>query len=204
MRFIEKPANKRSIAKRKPLYGIAINDADYVVSSKVNGKRDLCPFFRVWVNMLKRCYCRPCQIKQPTYRGCTVGPEWLTFSNFKAWMQGQEWEGKELDKDILHPGNNVYAPEHCMFVTRAINSLMNPRAPRHASIPTGVWFDLGAGKWRAEVCAYGKKRYLGLYYTSMAAGRAYRKAKAAHIAEVAMQQTQPLQDALLQHSELLQ
>jgi hypothetical protein len=189
---------------RNIIEGIGINDADYVVSTKRNGKRFTCPYYRTWHNMMKRCYAPNSHISQPTYKECSVCMEWHTFSVFREWMVRQDWQDKELDKDILKPGNKVYSPENCMFVTRAINSLVHPRAPRRASIPTGVWFDLGAGKWRAEFTAYGKKRYVGLYYTSMAAGRAYRKAKAAHIAEVAMQQEQPLQDALLQHSELLQ
>jgi hypothetical protein len=202
--------------ERKPAYGIGINDADYAVSTEVNGKRVTCPFYRAWHNMLKRCYSEASHAVQPTYKECGVCDEWLIFSRFRSWMEKQDWRGKELDKDILRPGNKVYSPDNCMFVTRQINSLLHVRGDRTTplkpithvrqlenTLPQGVWFDLGAGKFRAEFTANGKKHYVGLFRDSRAAALAYRKAKAAHIKEVAMQQEPRLRDALIRHSEAL-
>lgn len=188
-------------SRRKPVYGIGINDADYVVSTKANGKHVTCPFYRAWHNMMKRCYDRKCQEKQPTYKGCIVSYEWHRFSVFRAWMEKQDWQGNELDKDILLPGNKVYSPHNCMFVTRQINSLLHVRKSR--PWPQGVWFDLGANKFRAEFTANGKKHYIGLFHNPNKAGEAYRQAKAAHIKEVAMHQEPRLRAALLVHSRAM-
>ena len=193
--------NNRCGVRRKPIYGIGINDVDYVTSTKVNGKHVTCPFYRAWHNMMKRCYDRNCHAKQPTYKGCSVATEWHRFSAFRSWMNRQDWKGKELDKDILIPGNKVYSPDACMFVTRQINSLIHVR--KSEPWPQGVSIDVYADKFRAEFTSYGKKRYIGLFHNPNKAGEAYRQAKAAHIKDVAMQQEPRLRDALLRHSEAM-
>lgn len=187
----------RHQSRRKPVFGVGINDADYVVC----GKHGTCPYYKAWQNMLKRCYCDSYQAKQPTYVGCTVCDEWLSFSVFRAWMEKQDWRGKELDKDILVPGNRVYSPETCLFVTRQINSLLNVREP--SPFPQGVYFDVSSGKFRAEFTANGKKTYIGVFRTPREAGIAYKRAKAKHITKVAMSQPPRLRVALLRHSEAL-
>lgn len=118
---IMKTKNKRLV------YGVGNNDADYVVEKReeigyVGGKRRrklmwVCPYYQTWKDMIKRCYSTKCQEKFPTYKGCSVSADWHTFSNFKAWMEKQNWEGKQLDKDILIEGNKVYSPETCVFVS---------------------------------------------------------------------------------------
>ena len=72
--------------------------------------------------MLQRCYSESHLVRQPTYKGCSVCEEWLTFSNFKSWMEQQDWEGKQLDKDLLVYKNKIYSPETCVFVSSVINS----------------------------------------------------------------------------------
>ena len=203
MKFIEKPAGARSFAKRKKLYGIGVNDADYVVSYKIDGKLIICPFVRVWNNMLKRCYCRTYLAIQPTYKDCSVCNEWLLFSAFRVWMETQDWHGKELDKDIMQLGNKIYSPSNCIFVTRAINNLLNRRRPRASGLPQGVYWCKFERKYRVEIVENGKKRRVGGYATSERADREYRKAKSAYITSVAMQQRPRLQAALLRHSEAL-
>ncbi len=74
--------------------------------------------------MLMRCYSEKYQAKAPTYAGCTVCDEWLMFSNFKGWMQTQNWLGLHLDKDILIRGNKIYRPEACAFVTLETNNFL--------------------------------------------------------------------------------
>lgn len=120
--FVEIPSNNQSLANRKPVYGHGVNDADYVTCSTVNGKRVMCPIYRSWTNMLERCYGEKYQERRPTYIGCTVCNEWLTFSVFKSWMVTQDWTGKELDKDIRIKGNKTYSPETCCFVTTKENT----------------------------------------------------------------------------------
>ena len=115
--------------KSKLVSGVGINDADYEVQkyAVVSGKRKrtwVCPYYNVWKSMITRCYSRVYQSRQPTYKNCTVCNEWLTFSNFKKWMEQQDHKGKYLDKDVLSAGNRVYSSEHCVFVTRNVNNFV--------------------------------------------------------------------------------
>lgn len=117
------------LAKRKPKFGVGINDADYKVQLLIRENGRLfclwkCPFYVVWSDMLMRCYSEKYQRKSPTYVGCTVCEEWLIFSNFKAWMEKQDWEGKVLDKDLLVEGNKIYSPSTCKFLPNEINQFL--------------------------------------------------------------------------------
>lgn len=131
------------------VFGIGINDADYVVCPIVNGKAVWCRFYRTWVNMLKRCYSEKYQARQPTYIGCSVCDEWLTFSNFKKWMEKQDWEGNQLDKDLLTNGNKVYSPETCVFVDKVTNLFTTDHGAARGEWPIGVYFNKRGGKFQA-------------------------------------------------------
>ena len=126
---------------KKLFYGVGINDADYVVEKLetlgyVDGKQKqklvwLCPYYRVWRDMLKRCYSAKYQENRPALVGCAVSDDWLTFSNFKTWMEKQGWQGNQLDKDLLVRGNKIYSAETCVFVTPIVNTFTHdPRASR--------------------------------------------------------------------------
>ena len=119
---------------RKLVCGVGNNDSDYVVTKfetiVVNGKLKqkliwVCPYYRVWKGMLERCYSIKYQESQPTYIGCSVTDEWLTFSAFKNWMEKQNFEGMQLDKDLLIEGNKVYSPETCVFVSGMVNNFIH-------------------------------------------------------------------------------
>jgi len=186
--FEELPANAYSIAKRKLILGIGINDVNYQVSPKVNGKTIFCPYYSVWRNMLKRCYCIQYQRNQPTYIECTVCKEWLTFSNFKEWMQSQDWEGKELDKDLLLKGNKVYSPETCIFVTRAVNSLLGNHAASRGKYVTGICWSTRDKKFIAQCSVRGVRKTLGYFNTEEEAEKVYKYFKKNHILEIANEQ----------------
>lgn len=104
-------------SKESIVYGVGINDADYQVS-KGSWR---CPFYKHWKNMLARCYSPAFQRNQPLYIGCSVDPRWHRFSHFRAWMETQDWEGKQLDKDRKVLGNKVYGPDTCLWLTRKEN-----------------------------------------------------------------------------------
>jgi len=99
--FIELPINNKSIGQRKLVYGVGINDANYVVTAVLNGKQIRCTYYSTWKNMLERCYSEKYHISHPTYRSCFVCKEWQVFSIFRAWMIQQDWNDKQLDKYIL-------------------------------------------------------------------------------------------------------
>lgn len=156
----------------KLIFGIGINDADYKLYEriKVNGKVITiwaCPFYSTWKNMLKRCY-HPQTIKSNmTYIDCSVTSEWLTFSNFKTWMETQDWEGKQLDKDLLVVGNRIYSPDACVFLDHQVNCFIIESPLIQGSLPIGVDFHKSTGKYRARCKSInsGESIYLGLFET---------------------------------------
>tara|TARA_R110000850_G_scaffold273054_1_gene408794 strand:+ start:392 stop:1042 length:651 start_codon:yes stop_codon:yes gene_type:complete len=204
--FIEIPATKRSLTKRKPVFGIGINDANYVVQPTINGKRIWCPFYAVWRNMIMRCYSAKFQEKHPTYRGCTVAVEWLTFSNFKIWMEKQDWVGKELDKDILIPGNKEYSPKSCLLVSQTINKLLNENLANRGCLPQGVSFKNSLDKYQSYCGVSGNKKHLGYFTYISEAEYTYLKFKSSLIKELANKEeavsNPKLQAALLIHAGL--
>ncbi len=122
---------------RELVYGVGVNDADYVVCPSINGNQTMCPFYRKWKAMLERCYSEKILIKHPTYAGCYVCDEWLTFSNFKSWMEKHDWQGKHLDKDIMGNGS-IYSPENCCFVSPELNNFLTDAGARRGMLMIGV------------------------------------------------------------------
>ena len=202
--FIEIPASKKSLAMRRLVEGVGRNDADYIVCQKVDGRRVTCPFYKVWHNMLERCYSAKYQVKQPTYTGCSVVKEWLTFSNFRDWMTQEDWEDKQLDKDLIHRGNKVYGPDACCFIPSQLNSLLNDCAAQCGPQPQGVTLHKAIGKYQARISIKGKNKHLGYYHTVNLASAAYRAAKAKLILKAADEQDDPLiANGLRLHAKLL-
>lgn len=160
--------NKRN----KLVEGVGVNDAEYTVCETVtiNGKSKIvwiCPFYNTWKGMLMRCYSDKYQSKKPTYKGCSSCDDWLIFSNFKAWMEIQDWKGKQLDKDLLMEGNKVYSPDKCIFVPQTVNSFTNDQGNARGDYMLGVYWDKGTGKFRS-MCNNpfnGKQESLG-YFTN--------------------------------------
>ena len=185
---------------RKLVYGVGINDADYEVTKYetiiVNGKRKqklvwFCPFYQTWRSMLKRCYSTKHQERYHTYAGCTVTEEWHTFSVFKNWMETQDWQDKQLDKDLLVEGNKVYSPETCVFVTRMVNMFTTDRGNDRGEWLIGVCWDKGASKFRASCSSpfTKKQEYLGYHSCEQEAHEAWLKRKLEIAKELAAMQT---------------
>lgn len=168
------------IRKRNKLVcGVGINDADYSVKSIVNGRQVTCPHYQKWCNMLKRCYSAKYHARRPTYVVCTVCDEWLYFMAFRAWMVTQDWNGKELEKDIINPDNKVYCPEWCVFVTPNTNTFIIDCGASRGAWPIGVsWFKRDS-KFRAY-CRnpFTKKlEHLGYFTNPDQAHEAWKKRK---------------------------
>lgn len=198
-KFIEVPAGKQSLSQRKLLQGVGINDADYKVCTTINGKRAMCPYYRKWVNMLQRCYCRKLHKIQPTYAECTVVDGWLTFSVFKEWMKSKVWENCELDKDLLFQGNKTYSPKNCIFVPEYINGLLKDSKASRGDWPQGVRFHKRDKKYLAEISFKNERKHLGSFKTPDEASEVYKNTKYTIIKEVALEQSEPLRTALLNY-----
>lgn len=186
----------KSYTKRALVSGVGINNANYAVKPRINGKVVTCPFYARWVSMLSRCYCSKVQESYPNYQGCYVVEDWLTFSIFKEWMEQQNWEGKHLDKDLLVEGNKCYSSETCVFVTSKVNSFLTDRANCRGSLPIGV--DLHKGKYRASCNDKGSQVHLGYYDTPELAHLAWYTYKSKLAKKLASEQTDPrIAEALL-------
>ena len=205
IKFQEIPASKKSLTLRKLVFGIGINDASYVVQPIISGKKMICPYYKRWQAMLRRCYQSKCHEKQPTYIGCTTFTEWLTFSNFKSWMIDQDWEGMQLDKDLLVSGNKMYSPEFCIFIPSSLNKLLIDCAAARGDYPQGVSWHKKNGKFVAHCHANGKIKYLGCFSTPEAASTAYKIFKSSHIKEIAedFKSNVRLYDGLINHANLI-
>ena len=140
--------------------------------------------------MLMRCYSESYQKKNQTYVGCTVCNEWLVFSKFRAWMVGQDWEGKELDKDILVKGNKLYSPQTCVFVSPNVNRLLVDSGGKRGAYPIGVSFHKSEQAIRATCLDGARKQvHLGYFKTPEEAHEAWRKYKHALACRIADEQT---------------
>lgn len=127
--------------------GFGINDVEGRKSIKedyyVNGKRKMrtlwvCPFYTKWLSIMSRSNCKSYKLTKPTYTEVVCSEEWRYFSKFKSWMESQQWEGLELDKDILVKGNKIYGPDTCVFVPRYINMCINSHRTGDSGLPIGV------------------------------------------------------------------
>lgn len=185
----------------RSVYGVGLNDADYSVtlvektSTTGVGRSSVtigqCPIYEAWKGMLRRCYSKKLHAINPTYIGCSVASEWLSFSVFRAWMAKQSWEGSQLDKDILIPGNKVYSPETCVFVSRELNSFMTDSGSARGQLPIGVDWHLGKFRANCNNPFSGAKEHLGYFADPNKAHEAWRARKHELACQYADMQTDP-------------
>jgi len=186
----------------KLVYGVGVNDATYrvqkfeTVGYTEEGKQIqkliwVCPFYSRWKGMLQRCYSKVEHKRYPNYIGCHAVSEWHKFSNFKAWMERQDWEGNHLDKDILFPGNKIYGPETCVFVAANVNIFLTESTSSQGEWPVGVSFHKEKAKFQAQCndVVTGKRKHLGCYKTPEAAHKAWLSFKLEQARILASKQT---------------
>lgn len=164
----------------KLVFSIGLKDADY----KVFKDGTTCPYYQKWYNMLRRTSGSASDSGWSEYKDVKVCEEWLTFSNFKSWMETQDWGGKQLDKDLFGEGK-LYSPETCCFLTRRQNLFLVRLSPNSKrDLPVGVRNH--KGKYESNIyCHEGKKsKYIGLYNTVDEAKQAYVKEKLKVMSEV--------------------
>lgn len=189
--------------KKKLVRGVGINDSDYKVTKFEtveceNGQRKRkliwkCPYYQVWQSILDRCYSTELHGRRPSYKGCSVHEDWLTFSKFKTWMEAQDWKDKHLDKDLLFEDNKVYSPDTCVFVSGMVNTFIIDRGAARGDYLIGVFLHKQAGKFQAS-CSnpFTKKiEYLGYFTTEIEAYEKWKKRKLELAHELAAIQTDP-------------
>ena len=187
----------------KLVWGVGVNDLGYRTEvreyvTENGGKRVqklvfLCPYYTAWKNMLERCYSEKYLESHPSYIGTSVCSEWLYASEFKKWMEQQDWEGKSLDKDIIVPGNKLYSPDTCAFVLQATNSFVIASNASRGDYPIGVCLCKQTGKYKAQ-CGNlftEKQENLGRFSSPEEAHEAWRKRKHELAQRVAATESDP-------------
>ena len=69
----------------KLLYGVGFNDKTR--PAKVDGKN--VKEYKLWQDMLTRCFSEKYQTRYPTYKGCNVSDNFLNYRYFYDWCQGR-------------------------------------------------------------------------------------------------------------------
>lgn len=175
--FEYRPANLRSAAKRRLVLGVGINDAEYMIEIRIDGKRLVCPAYRAWKHILRRCYCKKFLSENQTYIGVSVCDEWLVFSNFKRWYDENYVEGWQIDKDIL-TSSRVYGPESCIYVPRWLNNLTEDHRSARGDLKIGVCRGFNGVGFIAQ-CSnpFKSSAYIGTYNTEEEAYQAWLSKK---------------------------
>ena len=147
--------------------------------TRENGKQT--DEYRIWYNMLMRCYDPKIYEKYPTYKGCAVEEYLLNFQHMGEWIEENYYEvpGEKmcLDKDILHKGNKIYSRDTCIFVPERINTLFVKCNKSRGKDPIGV-SPRPSGNYLAYCNnGYGKQIPLGTYSTKEEAFKVYKECK---------------------------
>jgi len=152
--FPHLPRVKESYRK---CFNVATNDAPYQVRIQgPDGKTKTCPYYRTWSGFVRAIYLK--SQYRPSYEGCSVSDEWLTFMNFRAWMEEQNWKGKSISRGILYPDNKIYCAEKCYFIDGSLQQFFSDYTTRKAGhLPVGVVYYPHTKKltYRAQVGAHG-------------------------------------------------
>jgi hypothetical protein len=156
------------------VYGVGFNNADYKIAKCENGKQVwMCPFYRKWKAMLERSHGTKVLKSHPTYKDVSTCKEWHTFSNFREWMITQDWEGKDLDKDLLVEGNKVYSPQTCVFVDSMTNQFTKDGG-NTGGLMLGCTFVRGKFHAKCSNPFTGKREHLGCFTDELEAHLAWK------------------------------
>jgi len=150
--------------------------------------------YRLWQDMLIRCFSEKYQTRRPTYKGCNVSDNFLNYSFFYDWCQEQIGFGKvdengrywQLDKDLLFVGNKTYSETTCVFVPQEINTFFIDCGASRGNYPVGVYFDKQKGKFKVQCWVNGKRQTLGRFHTAQEAFAVYKPFKEALCKQLAL------------------
>ena len=167
------------------VYGVGVVGTKYPISEGGVLTKE----YKLWQNMLERCYSATYQKKQPTYKDCKCSENFKSFEYFYEWCQnqiGSNVEGWHLDKDLLVKGNKVYSEYTCVFLPSEINSLLVKCTASRGEYLIGVYWSKTANAFKATVRKNkGGQKHLGYFNTELEAYNAYKIAKEAFVKEQA-------------------
>lgn len=163
---------------KKPLYGVGVNDAEYVTQSP--SKKWFCPHYRAWSGVMRRCYDLKFKENRNSYKGCSVEESWNNFSGFLEWSLVNYVSGWELDKDILIKGNKKYSSTTCAYVPSYLNALLKQKIATTGELPIGVNF-IGGQRKSPFQASCGESNKLGYFTSKFSAHKAWQVEKANQI-----------------------
>lgn len=172
---------------RNPFYP-SLHGVGFIGSGKykstITGSKKKNKSYKVWADMITRCYDPKCHIKQPGYADCTVHEEWHNYQNFADWYYQQRREpGWQIDKDLRVLGNKQYSKDTCSIVPEEINTMLMDCKASRGDLPIGVSRD--KKKYRARIKIDAVEHILGYFFTPEEAFQAYKIAKEENIKRVA-------------------
>lgn len=132
-----------------------------------------------WSNMLYRCYSPEAEIKNPTYKDCTVHKDWYNFQNYAEWFYTNYKEGYHVDKDLSCKGNKLYSEGTCIFIPRKVNNFLSGEERHKDGTLLGCHRIEGKDYYSAHVGNHntGKLDFLGCYKNQNMCHMVYRIAK---------------------------
>ena len=167
------------------VYSVGIIGAKY--PSRVNGV--LTREYKLWMDMLRRCYSDGFKKKHPAYKDCEVSENFKSYEYFYEWCNEQIGfgvDGFEIDKDLLIKGNKVYSENICIFIPPEINLVLVKRTISRGEHLIGVYWNKKDKVFVAQVSRNkGKPKYLGAFTTEIEAFNAYKQTKENYIKELA-------------------
>ena len=108
-------------------------------------------------------------------------------------MEKQDWEGLQLDKDLLVEGNKTYSEDTCVFVSPMVNTFTIDRGADRGKWLIGVHWNKEKGKFQSQ-CSNpftGDREHLGYFPCEQQAHEAWLKRKLELAHELAAIQTDP-------------
>ncbi len=145
--------------------------------SRPNTKGPQCRCYKIWKEMLGRCYCKTTS-SYVNYGACgvTVCQEWHNYQNYADWYyKNCPDESYCVDKDFLEKGCRIYSPNTCSFIPEELNAQLTLRQSKRGEFPLGV--RPCGNKYQAQINKNSKKIPLGVFDTIEEAFNAYKKAK---------------------------
>ena len=144
--------------------------------------------YKLWNNMITRCYSKKYHEKFPSYKDCFVEEYLMDFNNFKLFVNNLVGFGCvdsnsnsfQMDKDILSNGDKCYSRETICFVPQQINYFLLKNDINRGKLLLGVYERtdrIVTNKYYAQVKIDGKRTHLGSFKTELEAFNAYKEAK---------------------------
>lgn len=147
--------------------------------------------YRVWHDIITRCYSKKRAKSSPTYKDCIVCDEWHNFQNFAKWYLDNYYTINNqtmcVDKDILFKGNKIYSPDTCLIVPNEINVMFEKH--NKTNLSSGIT-KMASGKFRVRCRRHilndlEKYRTIGTFCTYEEAFKQYKNIKEIVLKEIA-------------------